>query len=284
MFTIFAVSHMSRVLSAAAEEEKKPYISAFYGRNFWRLFWIDSCVKVGIIQRTNVWWDLMRGAVKMKAKSIFLLSALITFLPIAAHAGTITFGDWHGVAIGIHGTYHNGNVIAGSVDVLSSSGLAGIPSEKFEAYCVDLTQNFEGGTQSAGVDLMTNWSITTIGSGAKAAYLYNTYAKSASTDALRAALAIAIWEVLFDNNNNLANGSFYVDDVSIRDTAQGYLDDLGSNVGQAAWLRVPLPTQGQGVDPYPQDFMGPHTNVPEPSVLLFLGLGLGAIGLSTRKK
>ena len=156
---------------------------------------------------------------------------------------------------------------------------AGQPAS-FYTYCVDPNHyllDVQDVTLSSS-DFLTSPGVTDAGE--KAAWLVNTYAPSihqSGSGADAAALQVAIWEAISDNNPNLSGGSFrLIGSPDIAAEAQGYLNALFSGPGgyhtsSALWLDA---TSGQ-------DQMTP---APEPASLLLCGSGLILFARRIRSK
>lgn len=164
----------------------------------------------------------------------------------------------------------------------------------FYTYCVDVLHN-ETDPQQVTVGSISAMPTVTLNGGAKAAWLFNTYADAvhASGDTHSAAgLQLAIWEVLYDNaaldgSFSLGSGSFFVGSApgAALTAGQGYLNGLtatglGYSSSTAAWLDAPgeLNSVRGGQDQIT------HHPVPEPGSLMLFGSGCLALAARFRKR
>lgn len=134
----------------------------------------------------------------------------------------------------------------------------------------------------------------------RAAYLYTEHVGVTGNDE-RAALQMAIWEVLYDVDLSvsLTTGRFYVDPdapleryATIAGIADGYLTGLATNpavaTADATWLQLSFGPVGN--ERNIQDFIGPAASspnpnpVPEPSAGLLLGMGISAVAAFRTRK
>jgi len=170
-----------------------------------------------------------------------------------------------------------GSFYAGEIDWLWDTPPAGFGAA-VTTYCVDL---FREMTTPQDVVVGTTAGIATGAqdAGGKVAWLLNTFAPLVSSGVQAAALQVAIWESLYDNDHNLAAGTFQLVTDStaytgaakaqlIADQANDYLNQLylpggGYNTSTATWLHAVEPSGGQDQ----------ITTTPEPASLTLLGMG-----------
>lgn len=256
-----------------------------------------------------------------------------------ASAGTISIDSFFkGVPVGY--TLDNpqaGQFFAadglGSVVMSNAQGVAGFPfGGSFEAYCADILGDiFDPGTSTQTVPAtvnataaaMSGWTdpngLGSAGAGAKAAWLYNTYnpliafvpgattvtfaalGVSAAADVARTALAMSLWEVLYETAATYSvsdgAGAFFVwcDTTSpaynpfttgcgprpqgtVVTLANSFLATLGANTDTATWLQLSNPNEDV------QDFIGPAPAVaPEPATLGLLVVGAAVCAVRRRR-
>lgn len=119
---------------------------------------------------------------------------------------------------------------------------------------------------------------------ARISELWGTYFSGIDSDVEAAAFQVALWELSYgDRDRNLATGSFRLNDAggTIGALAQSWLNAIEVNNGPSASnLVVLVDTRGSnGSDR--QDLL--TQNVPEPSTLALLSLGLFAAGVGRRR-
>jgi PEP-CTERM motif-containing protein len=223
---------------------------------------------------------------KRAAAVVFALGMLLT-VSVAAEAGPITINIGH--PSGGTGVLHAPGTLADGLNVYLGSVLITGDLGTFESYCVDLLHFDVLGANLVTLGSMSDWNNTAtpvhsnLGGGA-ASWLYNQYAAGA-TQSSRAALSLAIWNSLYDNDYTVAGGSgFWVTSLSnttysaLANDMLGALKSNSDPLPNNMWLR----TQDSGTN-YAQDFIGP-TPVPEPATIFLLGTGLAAAAGFRRRR
>jgi len=230
-------------------------------------------------------------------------TALITAQPAAADVIEIN-NFWAGAGnanISFTGTdWHNGNTVTGLNETGGAGGfltydLTTDPHKQngFQSFCVDIFHSFGFVVDSND----TQQSATVISSTAAAdlAQLYtNHHDQIDSTNSSaesEAAFQLAVWEIVNehgDGSYNLNGGNFKASGTG-SSLAQSWLSELygadsSSTYTANIWTVQSMITTGNG---YAQDlvtFSPIQTPVPEPETYAMMLVGLGLLGLSTRRK
>jgi hypothetical protein len=156
----------------------------------------------------------------------------------------------------------------------------------FYSYCVDATQYLRD-PQYVTVRSTDSFSAGSANSGAKVSWLFNSYASTvhtSGTNTQAAALQLAIWEALYDSDQNLSAGAFRATaSGAILTQAQTYLTALYSSsyLGSRATL---LDVDGNNPDPARRGQDQITHRVPEPSTLMLMGLASLALIRRRRAK
>lgn len=217
-----------------------------------------------------------------------VMVAMMALVPLMAQAYTMTVVDYDLTARGLNRVIggvsdevwegHPGYTGDFTVTVRDDQGQPLTNDNFFAAYCVDPRSPIDVGD--------TLWtavrpSLFNDGAGLKAAWLFETYYDSASSDSERAGLQLAIWEVVKeDGDYSVSNGNFYIDggDINTINSANDYLANLTTNF-DAGNLNSEYMIF---TDAEKQDLIV-KVGVPEPSTMLLLGSGLLGVVALKRK-
>lgn len=203
-----------------------------------------------------------------------LLPILLAALP--AFPNTITFSNtvpalFQGIEINLNNT--TASLRAGQIGVLMDGSIPAL------MYCADPLVWLAGGPTP-----VTPVPDTLFTNGGRLAWLYNTYNPTVNSSWRAAALQLAIWEIVMDNNNDDLSGG------SIRTTANTSANIvslansmLQASVGQSSTgIVFWVPNQGSSTS---QTLLSAASvAAPEPSAALLLGVGLVALGVMRRRK
>ena len=214
-----------------------------------------------------------------------ILTVCLLLLPATARASELT---WTGMGLDdivtIDATV-GGNTISGSfyAGQILWDWNAPIPAgfdPSIITYCVDITADLTS-PQTVNISDTNdpNFDAPATDAGGKAAWLVNAFASTVTTGLEAAALQVAIWEALYDNDHDLSTGSFTLitDDSAytgaahaqlIYDQANTYLSQLFSAPGGGYYTSVALWLDAAGANGG-QDQIA----TPEPSSMALLGLG-----------
>jgi len=121
--------------------------------------------------------------------------------------------------------------------------------------------------------------------GALISELWGRYFGQINSDTKAAAFQVALWELAFGTTDkNLNSGDFKLTSGGdVKSTAQGWLNSLNGTgpMAQGLVVLVDNPNSTERQDLITQ---GPVNNVPEPTVLALMALGLVVMGVSQRRR
>lgn len=216
---------------------------------------------------------------------LLLLFVTLIFLPGSARASELSYTgmglrDIVTIDANIGGQIVDGSYYAGQIEWDWTAPIPdGFPGSII-TYCVDIVHELDD-PQEVAVSTTDDPAFTTSATdgGAKAAWLLNSFASNVTTGLQAAALQVAIWEALYDNDYDLGTGSFTIVTTDAAYTgalkaqaialqATDYLNQLfsgpnGYHTSTATWLDAAT------VDGLGQD----QITTPEPGTLMLLGLG-----------
>jgi hypothetical protein len=162
-------------------------------------------------------------------------------------------------------------------DMTVQAGLCGIEYQgrRFNAFCVDADQY-------AGASSATEQDVAVLHNGSLVAYLYETYIGSATTATRAAALGVALWEVLYENDGagfNASSGNFYItNNTDVAAAANVMLTGMPANYKSVMDLTV-LHSESK------QDMLiGGLKAVPEPTTVALLMLGAPLMLKTSRRR
>lgn len=197
----------------------------------------------------------------MKCTRLTLLA--IGSLLLAASAAPADMMTFDGVALSRNVQIHCPGLLSDGVTVRAGKYNVTYQQTPFEVFCVD-ANHWAGDTEvtEVGIDSLRNGDLV--------ACLYETHASAADTHTRAAALSVAIWEVLYENEDdfNAGSGHFHV-------TGNGDVV-LAANDMLAGLPDFYQPTMNLVIlhSEEKQDMIiGTLGEVPEPATLTILALG-----------
>jgi hypothetical protein len=171
--------------------------------------------------------------------------------------------------------FHCNGLLADGLTV--HAGLYGIEYQgrEFGAFCVDADQY-------AGTSGVTEQDVDVLHNGSLVAYLYETFIGSATTARQAAALGVALWEVLYENDGdafNASSGKFYITNNSdVAAAANVMLTGMPANYRSVMDLTVLHSDSKQDM------LIGGLTAVPEPTTVALLLLGAPLMLRASRRR
>lgn len=216
-----------------------------------------------------------------------LLVCLLWLTPGTAHASQINFLQvGHGSQVSVAGV-RSGTFMAGELNwQFIGAAPEGFASD-FYSYCVDVTHNVAD-PQTVTARSSEGFANGAADGGGRAAWLVNTYAETirnntnhAAANIQAAALQVAIWEAMYDDDNDLGAGSFVLNTSGAIETqAQSYLSSLFSGVGGSYLTSVATILDVASFQAGQDQIV---SRVSEPSTLLMMGVAFLVFARRTRR-
>jgi len=180
--------------------------------------------------------------------------------------------DFKGTGLTGAVTLHASGTLADGQRVLVGQYLYGYQGNDYHAYCVDIDA-WAGDSQATAVPL----TGSSLNNRDLVGYLFETFARSVSTDTAAAGLGVAIWEVMYESVSNAPDplaGEFSISgNAAVATAAAGYLATLPPS---GSYTPDPLTTVL--VSACKQDMlMDLGAPIPEPASLSVLALGAGLL-------
>jgi hypothetical protein len=218
------------------------------------------------------------------AGTLTLLSGAVSLTAQAQGNLTIVNGYGNDVSVGLTGhTPVKFGVFAGDFGSSLAGGPVGYPT-LFESYCVDINSAAHLGsayavTESSSSGLNRAGQVTWLAE--NAVYLFSTN-PGYTADEQRASLQLAIWNTLYDTDNTVNSGSFYLDTTPLNNEYTLANLYLTASVGKTA----------TGVNNKISDNSGngyqtliKANSTPEPGTLAYLSVvGGGCLSLLKRRR